>query len=110
MVLVSNYRKESFGKWVTCVLSLNKFSTQVKCFLGRNGGKDWHYIKASHRKFRIENLKFFFKYKEIFNESLISLVVRGSNVETKSFASLYVGVQMTDKIGLKDERSSVKDL
>ena len=42
-------------------------------------------------------------------ESLIvhSLVVRGSSIGTKNFASLYVGVPMADKIGLKDGRPSV---
>ena len=36
-----------------------------------------------------------------------SLVVRGSRTGTKNFASLYVGVPMTDKIGLKDGRPSL---
>ena len=36
-----------------------------------------------------------------------SLVVWGSSIETKNFASLYVGVPMGDKTGLKDRRSSV---
>ena len=42
-------------------------------------------------------------------ESLIvySLVVRGSNIAIKNFASLFVGVLMADKIGLKDGRPSV---
>ena len=42
-------------------------------------------------------------------ESLIvySLVVRGSSIRTKNLASLYVGVPMTDKIGLGDGRPSV---
>ena len=42
-------------------------------------------------------------------ESLIvySLVVRGSSIGTKNFASLYVGVPIADKIGLKDGRPSV---
>ena len=38
---------------------------------------------------------------------MYSLVVRGSSIETKNFASLYVGVPMADKIGLKDGRPSV---
>ena len=38
---------------------------------------------------------------------MYSLVVRGSSIETKNFASLYVGVPMADKIGQKDVRSSV---
>ena len=33
---------------------------------------------------------------------MYSLVVRGSSIGTKNFASLYVGVPMTGKIGLKD--------
>ena len=36
-----------------------------------------------------------------------SLDVRSSSIETKNFASLYVGVPMGDKIGLKDERQYV---
>ena len=36
-----------------------------------------------------------------------SLVVRGSSFGTKNVASLYVGVPMADKIGLKDGRPSV---
>ena len=42
-------------------------------------------------------------------ESLIvySLVVRGSNIGIKNFASLFVGVLMADKIGPKDGRPSV---
>ena len=42
-------------------------------------------------------------------ESLIvyPLVLRGSNIGTKSFESLYVGVPIADKIGLKDGRPSV---
>ena len=32
---------------------------------------------------------------------LYSLVVRGSSIGTKNFASLYVGVPIADKIGLK---------
>ena len=42
-------------------------------------------------------------------ESLIvySLVARGSSIGTKNFASLYVSVSMTNKIGLKDGRLSV---
>ena len=42
-------------------------------------------------------------------ESLIvySLVVWGSSVGTKNFASLYVGVPMADKTGLKDGRPCV---
>ena len=36
-----------------------------------------------------------------------SLVVRGSSIGTKNVASLYVGVPMADKIGLKDGRPSV---
>ena len=35
------------------------------------------------------------------------VVVRGSSIGTKNFASLYVGVPMANKIGLKDGRSSV---
>ena len=35
------------------------------------------------------------------------LVVRGSSIGPKNFASLYVGVPMADKIGVKDRRSSV---
>ena len=38
---------------------------------------------------------------------MYSLVVRGSSIGTKNFASLYVGVPMADKIGLKDGRPSV---
>ena len=42
-------------------------------------------------------------------DSLIvySLVVRYSSIGTMNFASLYVGVSMADKIGLKDGRPSV---
>ena len=36
-----------------------------------------------------------------------SLVVRGSSIGTKNLASLYFGVSMADKIGLKDGRPSV---
>ena len=36
-----------------------------------------------------------------------SLVVSGSTIGIKNFASLYVGVQMADRIGLKHGRSSV---
>ena len=45
-------------------------------------------------------------------ESLIvySLVVRGSSIGTKNFASLYVSVPLPDKIGLRDGRPSVKIL
>ena len=45
----------------------------------------------------------------IVNESLIvySLAVRGCSIGTKNFASLYAGVPMADKIGLKDGRPSV---
>ena len=39
-----------------------------------------------------------------------SLIVRGSSIGTKNFASLYVGVLMADKINLKDERPSVTTL
>ena len=39
-----------------------------------------------------------------------SLVVRGSSIGTNKFASLYVGVPMADKIGLKDGRPSVSIL
>ena len=38
---------------------------------------------------------------------MYSLVVRGSIIRTKNLASLYVGVPMTDKIGLRDGRPSV---
>ena len=38
---------------------------------------------------------------------MYSLVVRGSSIGTKNFASLYIGVTMADKIGLKDRRLSV---
>ena len=38
---------------------------------------------------------------------MYSLVVRGSRIGTKNFASLYVGVPMADKIGLKDGRPSL---
>ena len=38
---------------------------------------------------------------------MYSLVVRGSSIGTKNFASLYVGVPMADKISLKDGRPSV---
>ena len=31
---------------------------------------------------------------------MYALVVRGSSIENKNFASLYVGVPMADKIGL----------
>ena len=41
------------------------FNTEINCFLQRNAGKDWLYIKASHYKFRIETLKFFCKYEGI---------------------------------------------
>ena len=42
-------------------------------------------------------------------DSLIdsSLVVRGSIIGTKNFATLYVSVSMTDKIGVKDGKPSV---
>ena len=36
-----------------------------------------------------------------------SLVVSGSTIGIKNFASLYVGIQMADKISLKHGRSSV---
>ena len=36
-----------------------------------------------------------------------SLFVSGSSIGTKNFASLYVGVPMADKMGLKDGRPSV---
>ena len=42
--------------------------------------------------------------------TVYSLVVRGSSTGTKNFASLYVGVPMADKIGLKDGRPSIKIL
>ena len=35
------------------------------------------------------------------------LVVRGSSIVTKNFASLHVGLWVIDKIGLKDGRPSV---
>ena len=38
---------------------------------------------------------------------MYSLVVRGSSIGTKNFESLYVGVPMADKIGLKVGRPSV---
>ena len=38
---------------------------------------------------------------------MYSLVVRGSSTGTKNFASLYVGVLMAHKIGVKDGRPSV---
>ena len=38
---------------------------------------------------------------------MYSLVVRGSSIGTKNFASVYVGVPMADKIGLKGSRPSV---
>ena len=38
---------------------------------------------------------------------MYSLVVRGSSIGTKNFGSLYIGVTMADKIGLKDRRLSV---
>ena len=38
---------------------------------------------------------------------MYSLVIRGSSIGTKNFASLYVGVLMADKIGLKDGMPSV---
>ena len=38
---------------------------------------------------------------------MYSLVVRGSSIGTKDFASLYVDVAMEDKIGLTDGRASV---
>ena len=43
-------------------------------------------------------------------ESLIVywLVVRSSSIGTKNFASLYVGVHVADKVGVKDRRPSVK--
>ena len=37
-------------------------------------------------------------------------VLRGSSIGTKNFGSLHDGVSMTDKIGLKDRRPSVKIL
>ena len=42
-------------------------------------------------------------------DSLIeySLVVRGSIIGTKTFATLYVSVTMADKIGVKDGKPSV---
>ena len=41
-------------------------------------------------------------------DSLVySLVVRGSAIGTKKFVSLYVGVPMADKIGLKDGMPSM---
>ena len=42
-------------------------------------------------------------------DSLIvySLVVRGFSIGTNNFASVFVGVPMADKIGLKDGRTSV---
>ena len=38
---------------------------------------------------------------------MYSLIVRGSSIGTKNFASLYVSVTVGDKIGLKDGRPSV---
>ena len=38
---------------------------------------------------------------------MYSLVVKDSSIGAKNFASLYVGVPMADKIGLKDGRPSV---
>ena len=38
---------------------------------------------------------------------MYSLVVRGSSIGTKNFASLYVSVPKADKIGLEDGRPSV---
>ena len=38
---------------------------------------------------------------------MYSLVVRGFSIGTNNFASLFVGVPMADKIGLKDGRTSV---
>ena len=38
---------------------------------------------------------------------MYSLVVRGSSIGTKNFASLHVGVPMADKIGLQDGRPSL---
>ena len=38
---------------------------------------------------------------------MYSLVVRGSSIGTKNYASLHVGVPMADKIGSKDGRPSV---
>ena len=38
---------------------------------------------------------------------MYSLVVSGSSIGTKNFASFYVDVPMADKIGLKDGRPSV---
>ena len=38
---------------------------------------------------------------------MYSLVVMGSSIGTKNFASLYVGVPMVNKIGLKDGMSLV---
>ena len=39
---------------------------------------------------------------------MYSFVARGSSIGTKNFASLYVGVLMADRIGLKAGRPSVK--
>ena len=38
---------------------------------------------------------------------MYSLIVRDCSIGTKNFASLYVGVPMADKIGLKDARPSL---
>ena len=38
---------------------------------------------------------------------MYSLIVRGCSIGTKNSASLYVGVPMADKIGLKDAKPSV---
>ena len=41
---------------------------------------------------------------------MYSLVSRGSSIGTKNFASLYVGVPMADKIGVKDGRPPYPDV
>ena len=106
MVVVSNSPKESFDKLSAWVLSLNKFSMQrpivsckgmlVKCY--------------STSKLAITSLESkFLSSSANVKESLLvySLIVWGSSTGTKNFATLYVGVPMIDKIGLKDERPSV---
>ena len=98
--------EESFDKLSTWVLSWNKFSSHrsiVSCkgMLVKSDSISNLAIASSKSKLwsSSANVK----------ESLIvySLVVRGSSIGTKNFASLYVGVLMADKIGLKDGRPSV---
>ena len=106
MVLVSISQKESFDKWSTWVLSLNKFSMLrwiVSC-------KRMLVKSDSISKLAITSLESkLWSSSANVKESLIVylLVVMGSSIGIKNFLSFYVGVPMADKIGLKDGRPSL---